>query len=469
MPRVRFLVPLLAAAISAGPAPAQTYLDQIGYTALQGRLGAATPNGAGVWVAQVEAIDQGNYAPDPAVAAGRPGFTLTLRSGASGISGHATGVAGIFYGNGGMATGVTQVDAYSADHWIGNGFLGSGTVNLPPITNIPKVSNHSYVSDGDSAATADGSNDALLRADYLVDRGDHVMVVGVGKNNATPASPPAYVFGSGFNSIAVGRTDGGDFAGLTAADVGGGRVKPDLVAPDSSVSGATPMVAAAAVLLVQTAGSTPFAAKPQTIKAVLLAGATKGQFATAAGGPWTHTQTVPLDVRFGAGQVNIDNSYKILSAGRQVANDSATVAPTGWDFNTVGTPGPTARTYFFDLPAEAAGHTLSAALTWHRVVSDALVAAPLANLDLKLFNVTTGFTTGAMIDQSVSVLDNVEHVWVPNGLPAGRYAWRVELAAGATTDYAVAWQANFVPVPEPGAVILAAAAVLAVGRRVRNR
>src|SRR5262245_53618371 len=141
MPHFRTLLPLLAVILLPWPASAQAYLDQIGYSALRNRLGAATPNGTGVWVAQVEALDNGSYAPDPSVAAGRPGFTLTLKSGSSGISGHATGVASIFFGNGAMATGVTQVDAYSADHWITDGFLGTGSA-LPTITGIPKVSNH---------------------------------------------------------------------------------------------------------------------------------------------------------------------------------------------------------------------------------------------------------------------------------------------------------------------------------------
>ena len=163
--------------------------------------------------------------------------------------------------------------------------------------------------------------------------------------------------------------------------------------------------------------------------------------------------------------MNIDNSYKILTAGRQAANDTATVASTGWDFNSVSSTGITARNYFFDLPAEATGHSLSAALTWHRVVDDSLVAAPLTNLNLKLYNVTTGFTLGTVIDQSISTVDNVQHLWEANGLSAGRYAWHVEVSGTGSADFALAWQANFVPVPEPTAVLAAAAVVLAMGRR----
>src|SRR5437867_3137266 len=125
MSRVRFLLPLLAVVFSSLPATAQNYLDQVGYTALRNRLGTATPTGAGVWVMQVEAnvsTTGGDiYGPDPSVASGRPGFTITYRSPPAPdpvtgpFSGHATGVASIFYGNGGMATGVTRVDSYDAD------------------------------------------------------------------------------------------------------------------------------------------------------------------------------------------------------------------------------------------------------------------------------------------------------------------------------------------------------------------
>jgi hypothetical protein len=413
---------------------------------LQARLGAATPNGAGVWVAQVEATGGTSYEPDPSVASGRPNFAITLKSGASTYDGHATGVASLFYGNGNMATGVTRVDSWYSNDWLTSGFLGSGTT-LPPTSNIPKVSNHSYVG---SAGTA--YDYYLLRVDYLVDKGGQIVVAAAGGSG----SP---LIGMGYNSISVGTYLGGT-GGLTAD----GRVKPDLVAPMATLSQATPVVSAAATLLVQAAGSDPLAAKPQTIKAVLLAGATK----TGLNGTWSHTDTQPLDSQFGAGMVNVNNSHLILTAGRQAASNTTPVAATGWDFNTV-TNSKSAQTYLFDVPA-GGNRTISAALTWDRVVSTSQVGT-VSNLDLKLYAVDANNNlTGSPVAQSISTVDNVEHVWLPNGLSAGRYAWHVELTSGGTTDYALAWQAYaFTPVPEPGALLAVAAVVLAVGRSVRRR
>lgn len=452
----------LALVLFAAPAAGQTYLDRIGYTALQIRLGAATPTGAGVQVMQVEAsvsTSETIYAPDPAVAAGRTGFTLNFLSTPAPppYSGHATGVAQIFFGNGGMATGVTRVDAYLADHWIGDGFLGTGTAALPPITNIPKVSNHSYIGTLDNQVT---DEQAIARADYLVDRGNHIMVVGVGSNTAGSGVPP--IFGSGYNSIAVGRTDGVHGSGLTTV-AGVGRVKPDLVAPQTSVSAASPTVAAAATLLVEAAGSTAVV-RPQVIKSILMAGATKVQF----DGTWAHTQTQPLDPRFGAGQLDIDRSHQILTAGPQPASNTTTVTPTGWDFNAVNSAGTVSRDYFFDIAAGDVGKSVSAVLTWHRQVSDSIVASPLANLDLRVHN-ASGFALGTVIDQSVSTVDNVEHVWLPAGLTPGRYAFRVELAGTGEAEFAFAWQTAFAPVPEPGAVLVFAAAVAGLRSGIRNR
>jgi hypothetical protein len=199
-----------------------------------------------------------------------------------------------------------------------------------------------------------------------------------------------------------------------------------------------------------------------------MAGATKAEFASAVGGPWTHSQTQPLDVRFGAGQLNINNSYTILTAGRQQANPAATVAATGWDLNSVSSSGTTSRDYFFDIPTEGAGKSLSVVLAWNRVVSDSLVAAPLTNLDLKLYN-ASGFALGSAVDQSISTVDNVEHVWLPNGLSTGRYAFHVEVTGPGDAVYALAWQTQFTPVPEPGAVFLVTATGLALMRVAKSR
>jgi len=60
---------------------------------------------------------------------------------------------------------------------------------------------------------------------------------------------------SAYNMIAVGRTDGGQDFGSDAIDsvYVAGRTRPDLVAPETTTSAATPEVSAVAALLVETA------------------------------------------------------------------------------------------------------------------------------------------------------------------------------------------------------------------------
>lgn len=438
MHRARPAFILTIALCGAGTAAGQGLSVTIGYADLQARLGAATPNGAGVWVAQIEAGASNAYAPDPVIAVGRPGFNITAKSGTTGFFPHATSVADSFYGNVSMASGVTRVDSWQSDNWLMSGFLSSSGGGLPPISNIPKVSNHSYV--GSAGSSADTF---LRRVDYLVDRGGQIVVAAAG-GSTDP------LIGGAPNAIAVGSFWGGG--------------SPHIVTPDGSLSGSTPIVSAATALLVQAGGSTQFASNPQTIKAVLLAGATK----TGFNGTWSHTQTQPLDQSFGAGMLNVNNSHLILSAGRKAASNSATVSNTGWDFNSVSSTGTSFRNYFFDVPA-GSGNTLSAALTWHRVVDSSLNAS-LANLNLKLYQADSNFNlVGSPLDQSISSSDNVEHIWMANGLPGGRYAWRVEAASGSG-DYALAWQTiQFVPVPEPVSILAVASVVLAAGMRLRRR
>lgn len=447
-----------AASVAASPAFGQGYFSTIGYTDLQNRLGIAnTPNGAGVPVTQVEAPEgPGIYAANPSNANGRPGFTMTFNGSTTvpaSFSGHANLVAGEFWANGTMGNGITSVDAWDANAWINTILLGSGT-NLPPSTYLPKVSNHSYIAELDPPGTPNGFFQAeaemiLLRSDYLVDRARHIMVVGAGNNGSTT---PSALFGSGYNTIAVGRADGGGGQGITSI-AGAGRVKPDLVAPLGSVSTATPVVAAAASLLVQTSGSTPFADRPQTIKVVLMAGARKSDFDTASAGPWVHTTTQPLDARFGAGMLNVNNSHLILTAGRQPASSSSVVPQTGWDFNAINTTAGTAeRRYFFDVAAGETVRSFSAVLTWHREFQDGNADTfTFANLDLRLFSSNANFDLiGSPISESLSSVDNVEHLWRTDVMAAGRYAIVVEANGAAVTDFAVAWQ--IVPVPEPGTI-----------------
>lgn len=146
-----------------------------------------------------------------------------------------------------------------------------------------------------------------------------------------------------------------------------------------------------------------------------------------------------------AGELNIYRSYHILAAGQQLG-DGSVVDPIGWDYaETVAEP----TDYFFEVPPGWRLHELSALLTWNRDVVDADAGIgfdpqpSLANLDLLLV-AADDLVTGELIDLSLSLVDNVEHVYlnedlgIGEGLGPGQYALRV-IAPTADVSYALAW------------------------------
>lgn len=480
----RTAVGLAAVLLAAHPVAAQTpvYSDAIGYTDLRNRLGAATPTGTGILVTQAEAQEAANaYLPNPAAF---PGKTITDVTGGGAVSGHATTVGLYFYGGAAdsIAPGITQINAFRVagtalpGDWLGPGYLRTGTV-LAPLADTARVQNHSWI--GDVPTNPALVADILRRLDFAIARDNTIVTVGV--NNGTGPIPP--LLSASYNSIAVGLTSANSSAGPTTFD-GAGRSKPDIVAPLGATSFATPVVGAAAVLLAQTAQSKPLpaeaaaAGRAQTIKAALLSGATVSEFSGLAQ-PWQRvnngTFVEPLDRRFGAGELNVNNSHLILSAAQQNGTDLTPDAHTGWDFGTLSGVGQTRR-YYFDAPGGVSAATLTATVTWLRRVPQSgadfsTETVTLANLELRVYETDAALNLGALLDSSLSPVDNVQHTRT-SLIPAGHYALEVRLAglpAGQSAeDFAVAWQVTVVPVPEPGGVLLVAAVAAAVWRRRRG-
>jgi hypothetical protein len=418
------------------PAPGRAdYRDEIGHTKLANELGAAMPTGSGVGVSQSEApetIVTGPppyyyYLPNPA----EPELsakTFTIMSPAGGVSGHATVVGQYFYGSvTSVAPGVTGIHSYEANDWLETGFLNYGSSSAPnPETQ--KITNSSWIGTIDHGGAGDA--EALRRFDYAIEQSGFLGVVAL--NNGNGGNVPA-LLASCYNGVSVGVTNGNHSYGTNTAD-GAGRTKPELVAPAEATSYSTPIVASAAAMLSQ--GAPANATKPVTMKAILMAGATKSQFSS-----WSRSATHPLDAVYGAGQVNVYSSYHILAAGQQAPSTSATVSRQGWDYTTTAaTAG--SRLYFLDIPANGSS-SLSVVLTWNRKIANTLEdplwgnpSSDLANLTLKLYT-ASGFSVGALVDSSTSAVDNVEHVWQP-ALPPGRYAMEVT-ADTPGIHYGLAW------------------------------
>lgn len=476
MKRLAAILIALALFLFLSPAVQASYITDIGYGALQAQLGASTPTGAGVRVAQVEApinVVGGGAAPIfmPDPSNGQfIGKTITAINGNSSgnFSGHATGVGEFFYGNGSsIAPGVMQIDSYEANSWLNSLSTAFGSA----ATSLNRVANHSWVG---GSGSDPGVGTILLLVDRQVALNEYIQVVGL--TNATGNSP--LLGGSAYNVISVGRTDGVHQQGSVPVSgdnlYGAGRTVPTLVAPQGSTSAATPVVAAAAAVLVQTGheggltlseGSTTIngigtiynAERSETVKAALMAGADRQTANTSTDANITdyrsagHETANGLDNRYGAGQVNIYNSYRILAGGEQ--NGGSDISLFGFDYSAIGA-GQTAS-YFFTAPSEK---TLFASLVWNLDVSnDSLLNATLHDLDLSLFDVTDN----SFVATSAGTLDNTENLFF-DLLLGNRYEMRVTTKGSKALDYALAWRidANPAPVPIPPAAWLFATGVI---------
>ncbi|MGD9646273.1 MAG: PEP-CTERM sorting domain-containing protein [Pirellulales bacterium] len=415
------------------------------------------PTGAGVKVTQIEAA-QGSASqffinlPLSDFA----GKTIIDATGGGTTSNHATNVAQNFYGNFGVAPGVTNIKVYNADDWLGNGFLRTRTSQAPRVE-TQKVLNNSWIANfTDTFGNPDTVRaiDVLRRLDYVITRDQVVSVVGV--NNGTYTTLPQ-VLANSYNSIAVGIASGNSSTGGTTLE-GLGRAKPDIVAPAAdffpSVSVATSWVSGAAAQLLEAGAANSDAQRPEVVKALLMAGAVKTPFdlvgATASTlDDWSRTAAQPLDLRYGAGQLHIDNGLAILAAGQQGPAALSEVNATGWNHDTLGA-GAT-QTYYFTVPANKVAFTFSLVAAWNRQIAftpgvgintATLTPQTLANLTVELNN-SLGFSGTTLVDESISTIDNVQHLY-DRALPAGQY--EVVVHSNLATDYALAWQSKLVTV-----------------------
>lgn len=428
------------------------YLDTIGVTLL--RAATTNLNGAGITVGQAEGSLSTNspiWEVNPGVV-GQPNnlFTYfyatspyllvstanTFPNSLGSESSHADIVALRFYGlTNGVATNVAHVNNYEADTFV-NYYVNPGR----PIPE--RIVNQSF-----SFGIYDTSIDQIY--DNYAAQNEVLFVSGAGVPNQPVHSPATC-----YNGIGVGTAAHDTPTGPTPD----GRSKPDLIAPDySETSYTTPQVAGAAALLMQAGlrgdggSATNLAVDIRTLKALLLNGAIKPV-------DWTNSPSAPLHPRYGAGMLNVLNSYYQLTGGKRSYIGSASVAtsnphpPTGatgtisvlsgWDFNTNNsgkfpTQFDTANHYYFDVTNDRPGSTFitTATLVWNRKSGQTAIN----DLDLFLYNCANS----NRVAWSTSLVDNVEHIYLTN-LAQGRYDLQVWKAGGsgivsAAEPYAIAF------------------------------
>ena len=458
--------------LSLAPAARASYITDIGYGALQAQLGAATPTGAGVRVTHVEApINDVNggaapiFMPDPSYFEFAGKTIIPVGGNSSGLfSGHATTVGSLFYGTtSSIAPGITQIESFEANSWMNSLATAFGSATTSP----NRVANHSWIG---GSPTDTGIGTILRLVDRQVAVNEYIQVVGLTNGNGD--SP--LLGGSAYNVISVGRTDGVHQQGSVAVSgdtvYGAGRTVPTLVAPQGTTSAATPVVAAAAAVLVQTGheggltlseGSTTIAGvgtiynaeRSETVKAALMAGADRETANTSTDANITdyrsagHETANGLDSRYGAGQVNIYNSYRILAGGEQksVQNGGSDIATFGFDHGSIGGPNGSGQTASYFFNATTIDVSLFASLVWNLDVSNnASLTSRLYNLDLSLFDVTTN----RLVASSASLLDNTENLYFKL-LLGNRYEMRVTTTETTPWDYALAWRIDTNPAPVP--------------------
>ena len=411
------------------------WLDEIGFTRLQALAGNSLPTAPSNGLSQVEATEGStNYEPNSASTL-FAGKTFNSKSGASGTSSHADHVARNFYASTSQVPGTCPIDLYNANDWLGAGYLNIGTTTAPK-TESRAVQNHSWAGSSGNSTT---DTEIGRRLDFAINRDGFVCAVGL-YNQDTNTPVHAQLLCQTYNTISVGRDDGGHTKGLTTLD-GNGRRKPDIVAPSAApeyaTSWTTPMVSGAAALLYQKLVdySPSFSDRPRVIKALLLASATKNTVPD-----WGNSSSSPLDDVYGAGELNIHHAYHALIAGKATAG-STRYGIRGWASDSVSSS--SSKTYYFRIASGAPSTPFSAALTWHRVVTENLLfgwgnlSSSLANLRLKLYQ-TDGTNLTTLLATSDSSVDNVELIHQPSLVP-GDYALRVESSSSSSTAYALAW------------------------------
>jgi Subtilase family len=435
-------------------------LDGIGVTLL--RTVTTNLNGSGIRVAQPEAgLDTNNppmiWEVNPATVGQRTNlFTYISSNGSSSSypnslgseSGHADLVADNFYGiPSGVATNVAHVDNYDANDFVQiSQFVTPLSTNYTaslPVANI----NDPVVNQSFTFGSVPANEQMAIDSAYDNYAAQFNTLFISAANNGGPVSPP----GTAYNCISVGAYGGGSSFGPT---IDNGRAKPDITAPAGETSFSTPFVAGAAAVLMQAAlrgdggGDTNSASEIQTIKALLLNGAIKPA-------DWTNNAPSPLDIRYGAGVLNVFDSYEQLAGGKHgyiVSTSVATNSPhpptgdigtvsvlSGWDFNTNSSSASFdgVNHYYFNVTNGVSGaeFTATATLAWNRHRNK----TNINNLDLFLYDAVSS----NLVACSTSLVDNVEHIFVPR-LPQGRYDLQVlkkgEATVTASESYALAWE-----------------------------
>lgn len=412
------------------------------------------------------------------------------------VFGHGSAVAGVILSNDatfkGIATDARYVNARVLDS--NNGFAGSAQVINGTGFALANGANILNLSLGFFGGDTSGNSSLALMCDYISSTLRVPVVVAAG-NDGNSANPRPRGPGDAFNVFSVGATAANTYDQIVGFSSHGpttdGRIKPDISAPGQNIntlnddwetgsdfetwsgtSFAAPNVTGLLAAQMDYGFTHGHSTDPLVLKATLLNSAEKvndrGNNAweprtTVINGGVT-SYTSPLDDNSGAGQIDgeaLFHQYKSGDVG------SGTVPAVGWDFSSLQP----LDEIIYNLGTLLGGSDLVATLTWYRHVSwidtdnnNAINAGDVFTQDYSLSDLDLSvYFNGTLLAESVSSVDNVEHLYLQN-IAEGNYEIRVTGHALVAEDYAIAWRG--IAVPEPAALgLLAGFSLLATRRR----
>ncbi len=210
------------------------------------------------------------------------------------------------------------------------------------------------------------------------------------------------------------------------------------------------------------------AERNEVVKAALMAGGDRKTANSSSGDIGAYRQNAidqtanGLDRRYGAGQLNIYNSYQIVAGGEQNSLEDqlagmGQIGASGFDYDPAfgslyGSNNE--ASYFFSSsgPLE-----IFATLAWNVDIEGGSLGdfddtATLYGLDLFLYDVSDS-GNWLLLSSSESTVDNTENLWML--LDGGKdYVMQVRSAVGQAAfdwDYGLAWRLEAAPVPVPAA------------------
>ena len=435
----------------------------------------------------VAVVDTGIYALNTLVDPGPASRLVNIISLASGCAppdddssaddfqGHGTSIAGVIAGIDptgdidGIAPGIRKLVNVKAACATDSGVtqqdsdvIGGVESALALGADAPEVINYSFGTIGLPNAPNPDPYDNELLARYLdavADAHGKVITVPAGSNG--PSLGTIDTPGIAYNVITVGAVSLGtprdanrnndvvlseSARGPTAVS---NRKKPDVVAPGVAVESASNLGGSASTssnLAMGTSISSAFVAG----LAALVLDAGVGDASVDASDDATAAKALIInsadDVDASTTEWSSASGWGYVNGATAYAQRAAVAA-----FTVAGSG--TAATYFYRSTASAS----KATLVWTRDVTTSTtnpVAAPLENLDLTLYN----GTTGAQLDHSTSLVDNVEQVsFGTTPLPAVLRVDGVGFTGGETQRAALAHSGGFVrsSLPSPSVSVTA--------------